>query len=183
MTTLARRNGRTAAIAALAVIFMVGLAFASVPLYRLFCQVTGFAGTPQRAVDDRTPGAVGRMISVRFDANVSSALGWEFEPVDTHRSVAIGSRNIALYTARNLTDGPLTGTATFNVTPVQAGQYFTTIQCFCFTEQRLGPGEDVRMPVVFFVDPAILEDPDTRNISEITLSYTFYPVDQPQGGS
>ena len=179
----ARRNGRTAALAALLVLFMVGLAFASVPLYRVFCQVTGFAGTTQRAEAGAVPGTVGRMIGVRFDANTSSALPWTFEPVDTHRRVAIGARNIAVYAARNLSDRPVTGTATFNVTPAQAGQYFTKIQCFCFTEQTLTPGEEVRMPVVYFVDPAILDDPDARDISEITLSYTFYPVDQPEAGS
>jgi cytochrome c oxidase assembly protein subunit 11 len=183
MTVLARRNGRTAALMALLVAAMVGLAFASVPLYRLFCQVTGFAGTTQRAAADATPGAVSRMISIRFDANHAPALPWRFAPVDTHRRVAIGARNIALYTARNLSDRPVTGTATFNVTPVQAGQYFTKIQCFCFTEQTLQPGQEVSMPVVFFVDPAILDDPDARDISEITLSYTFYPVDQPGTGS
>ena len=183
MTALARRNGRTAMLAALLVAAMVGLAFASVPLYRIFCQVTGFGGTTRMAVGAEAPGAVGRLISVRFDANTSSALPWRFEPVDTHRRVAVGARNIANYTARNLSDRPVTGTATFNVTPVQAGQYFTKIQCFCFTEQRLEPGQEVSMPVVFYVDPAILDDPDSRDISEITLSYTFYPVDQPNSGS
>ena len=178
--TLNKRNGRTAALAALLVAAMVGLAFASVPLYRMFCQVTGFGGTTMRATADAAPGPVGRMISVRFDANVAPGLGWEFRPVDATRRVAIGARNIALYSARNLSDRPVVGSATFNVTPSQAGRYFTKIQCFCFTEQRLAPGQDVRMPVVFFVDPAILDDPDARDISEITLSYTFYPVDQPQ---
>ena len=181
MPALARRNSRTAALAALLVAAMVGLAFASVPLYRLFCQVTGFAGTTQRAEADVVPGPVGRMISVRFDANKSPSLPWSFEPVDTHRRVAIGARNIALYTARNLSDRPVTGTATFNVTPEQAGKYFTKIQCFCFTEQTLKPGEDVRMPVIFYVDPKILDDPDARDVQEITLSYTFnearYPLD------
>jgi cytochrome c oxidase assembly protein subunit 11 len=183
MATLATRNGRTAGIAFLLVAAMVGLAFASVPLYRMFCQVTGFAGTTRRAAVDTAPGPVGRMISVRFDANTSPALPWRFEPVDNHRRIAIGARNIALYTARNLSDRPVTGSATFNVTPSQAGQYFTKIQCFCFTEQRLSPGQEVSMPVVFFVDPAILDDPAARDISEITLSYTFYPVDQPGTGS
>jgi cytochrome c oxidase assembly protein subunit 11 len=183
MSALASRNGRTALVAGLVVIFMVGLAFASVPLYRIFCQVTGFAGTTQRAREADVPGAVGRMISVRFDANTSPALPWRFEPVETHRRVAIGARNIALFSARNLSDHPVTGSATFNVTPSQAGQYFTKIQCFCFTEQTLSPGQEVRMPVVFFVDPKILEDPDTSDISEITLSYTFYPVDRPSSGS
>lgn len=183
MTTLAQRNGRTAVLAALLVAAMVGLAFASVPLYRLFCQVTGFGGTTQRASSDSAPGAVGRMISVRFDGNVSPALGWEFRPVDITRRVAIGARNIALYRARNIGPTPITGTATFNVTPTQAGQYFVKVQCFCFTEQRLEPGQEVSMPVIFYVDPAILNDPNTRDISEITLSYTFYPVERPGQGS
>ena len=177
------RNARTALLGFLLVFGMVGLAYASVPLYRMFCQVTGFAGTPIRADNATAPGDSGQMISVRFDANTSSALPWRFAPVDTHRNVAIGARNIALFTARNLADRPVTGTDTFNVTPAQAGQYFTKIQCFCFTEQRLTPGQEVQMPVVFFVDPAILADPDTRNISEITLSYTFYPVDRRPSGS
>ncbi|HEX8256534.1 MAG TPA: cytochrome c oxidase assembly protein [Allosphingosinicella sp.] len=177
MTTLARKNGRTAALAALLVAAMVGLAFASVPLYRLFCQVTGFGGTPLRA-DQVTVQATGKLINVRFDANTNSALPWEFSPERNVERVAVGARDMAFYTARNLSDKPVTGTATFNVTPAQAGQYFTKIQCFCFTEQTLKPGEQVRMPVVFQVDPKILEDPDARRISEITLSYTFYPVDQ-----
>jgi cytochrome c oxidase assembly protein subunit 11 len=177
------RNRRTALLAFLLVAAMAGLAFASVPLYRMFCQVTGFAGTPMRAATDEAPGAAGRMISVRFDANRSSALPWRFEPVDARRNVAIGARNIALYTARNLSDRPVAGTATFNVTPSQAGQYFTKIQCFCFTEQTLAPGQEVQMPVVFFVDPRILDDPAARDISEITLSYTFYPVDRRGSGS
>jgi cytochrome c oxidase assembly protein subunit 11 len=177
------RKARTALLAVLLVCGMTGLAFASVPLYRIFCQVTGFGGTPQMAAGGQAPGATGRMISVRFDANTGRALPWRFEPVDTRRDVAVGARNIALYTARNLSDRPVTGTATFNVTPSQAGQYFTKIQCFCFTEQRLAPGQEVRMPVVFYVDPAIMDDPVARDISEITLSYTFYPVDREGDGS
>ena len=170
-------------LAAVLVAAMVGLAFASVPLYRIFCQVTGFGGTTRMAVGTEAPGTVGRLISIRFDANHAASLPWEFEPVDTHRQVAVGARNIANYTARNLSDRPVTGSATFNVTPVQAGQYFTKIQCFCFTEQRLDPGQEVMMPVVFYVDPKILDDPDARDISEITLSYTLYPVDQANSGS
>jgi cytochrome c oxidase assembly protein subunit 11 len=178
MTTLAQKNGRTAAIAGLVVLAMVGLAFASVPLYRMFCQVTGFAGTTQRATSDEAPGArVGSIMSVRFDANVAPGINWHFKPERTTERVTIGEREMAFYTAKNLSDVPVTGTATFNVTPTQAGQYFTKIQCFCFTEQTLQPGEEVRMPVIFFVDPKILEDEDARKISEITLSYTFYPVD------
>ena len=176
------RKGRTALLMALVVCGMTGLAFASVPLYRVFCQATGFAGTPRLDQGAQAPGDTGHMISVRFDANTAPALPWRFRPIDSHRNVAIGARNIALFEARNLSDHTVTGSATFNITPAQAGQYFTKIQCFCFTEQRLTPGQDVQMPVVFYVDPKILDDPDTRNISEITLSYTFYPVDQPAGG-
>jgi len=176
------RTARTALLMALLVCGMTGLAFAAVPLYRAFCQATGFAGTPLRAEGGRAPGATGHMISVRFDANTSPSLPWQFRPVDTHRDVAIGARNVALFEARNLAARAVTGQATFNVTPAQAARYFTKIQCFCFTEQRLTPGQDVQMPVVFYVDPAILDDPDARNISEITLSYTFYPVDQASAG-
>jgi cytochrome c oxidase assembly protein subunit 11 len=175
------RNTRTALLAGLLVCSMTGLAFASVPLYRLFCQVTGFAGTTQ--VGSAAPGATGRTISVRFDANRAPALPWRFRPRDNRRDIAIGARNIALYEAQNLSNRPVTGTATFNVTPSQAGQYFVKIQCFCFTEQTLRPGQSVSMPVVFYVDPRIMDDPAAREISEITLSYTFYPVDRPASGS
>ncbi|HEX8401329.1 MAG TPA: cytochrome c oxidase assembly protein [Allosphingosinicella sp.] len=178
MTALAQRNGRTAALAALLVVAMIGLAFASVPLYRLFCQVTGFGGTPLRVSSySGSAQPAGKIIRVRFDANTNSALPWAFEPESHVERVAVGAREMAFYTARNLGDKPVTGTATFNVTPSQAGQYFTKIQCFCFTEQTLKPGEEVRMPVVYFVDPKILEDADASRIDEITLSYTFYPVD------
>ena len=183
---LARRNGRVAALAALLVVAMVGLAFAAVPLYRLFCQVTGLGGTTMRATE--TAAAMvkpvpGKSVSVRFDANVSRDLMWEFKPTENQRTVPIGARNISVYTAKNLSRHPLTGTATFNVTPVQAGQYFSKVQCFCFQEQTLQPGQEVQMPVVFYVDPRILDDPSARDITEITLSYTFYPVEQPEGGS
>jgi cytochrome c oxidase assembly protein subunit 11 len=180
MSSLASRNGRTAAIMALVVAAMVGLAFASVPLYRIFCQATGFNGTTQRASGPRAPGPVaGKTISVRFDANVSNSLPWRFRPEQNTERVVIGEKEMAFFDAKNLSARTITGTASFNVTPAQAGKYFTKIQCFCFSEQTLKPGEDVRMPVVFYVDPAILKDADDRLISEITLSYTFYPVDQP----
>jgi cytochrome c oxidase assembly protein subunit 11 len=184
VTSLARRNGRTAGLAALLVLAMVGVAFASVPLYRLFCQVTGFGGTPLRADEvDQSLKSTGKLMYVRFDANTNSALPWKFKAEEQRRRVAVGARNMAFYTAKNLSDVPVTGTATFNVTPSQAGQYFTKIQCFCFTEQTLKPGEEMRMPVVYFVDPKILDDPDASRIEEITLSYTFYPVDQAKSRS
>ena len=183
MTTLAQKNGRTAAIFALLALAMVGLAFASVPLYRLFCQVTGFGGTTQMRAGGDAPGAVGTIINVRFDANTNSALPWSFEPEKNVERTALGARKMAFYTAKNLSDKPVTGTATFNVTPAQAGQYFTKIECFCFTEQTLKPGEEIRMPVVYYVDPKMMDDPEGRKISEITLSYTFYPVDEPKARS
>jgi len=186
VSALGRRNGRVAALMALLVVAMVGLAFAAVPLYRLFCQVTGFGGTTMQ-IDERAAAAIspveGKSITIRFDANISNNLLWRFQPAETRRSVPIGSRNMAIYRASNPTTRPLTGTATYNVTPAQAGQYFSKVQCFCFTEQTLQPGQEVQMPVIFFVDPRILDDPATRDISEITLSYTFYPVEQPGSGS
>jgi cytochrome c oxidase assembly protein subunit 11 len=176
MTDLARRNGRTAGLAALLVLAMVGLAYASVPLYRLFCQVTGIDGTTQRAA--QAPGPIaGKEVAVRFDANTAPSMPWRFGPEKPREIVTIGEREIAFFTAKNLSARTVKGSATFNVTPVQAGKYFSKIQCFCFSEQVLKAGEEVRMPVVFFVDPRILQDPDSKDISEITLSYTFYPVD------
>ena len=173
------KTTRTAVLAAGLAFGMVGVGYASVPLYRLFCQVTGFAGTTQKAVGQSAPGAVaGQMMSVRFDANHASDLPWTFKPETTREVVTIGAQDIVFYEAQNLSDKPVVGTATFNVTPSQAGKYFTKIQCFCFTEQTLQPGQKVRIPVIFYVDPAILKDPDAKKIEEITLSYTFYPVDE-----
>ena len=171
----AHRNNRTALIAALVALGFLGLAFASVPLYRMFCQLTGFDGTPLRA--ERAPGAVAGAIGVRFDANVHPGLPWRFEPVENRVRVAPGARATVLYRATNLTARPITGTAVFNVTPDSAGQYFNKIECFCFTEQTLGPGQSVDMPVTFYVDPKVRQDDGTRAIDEITLSYTFYPVE------
>lgn len=169
------RQGRTAFLAVVAICFMTGLAFASVPLYRLFCQVTGLNGTTQRG--RQAPGAVNHRINIDFDANVNAKLPWAFKPESPHETVDIGARDMVFFTARNRADHPITGTATFNVTPAQAGKYFTKIQCFCFTQQTLQPGETQRMPVIFYVDPKILDDPDARDVETITLSYTFYPVD------
>jgi cytochrome c oxidase assembly protein subunit 11 len=179
MTALALTSRtRTALLAATLGVAMGGLGYASVPLYRLFCQATGLGGTTQRA--DLAPGAVvGKTISVRFDANHVPALPWTFEPERPAQIVRIGERQMAFFLAQNLSDKPVTGQAGYNVTPTQAGRYFNKIQCFCFSQQTLKPGEKVRMPVVFFVDPKILADPDANDIQEITLSYTFYPVDAP----
>ncbi len=155
---------------------MIGLTFAAVPLYQLFCQVTGYGGTTQRA-DAPSTQATDRVISVRFDANTSSRLEWSFRPVENRIALKIGENRLAFYKAANRSDTPLTGTATFNVTPELAGAYFNKVDCFCFIEQTLGPGQEVDMPVSFFIDPAILDDPDARNIEEITLSYTFFKVE------
>ena len=174
------RKTRTLVLAILGVCFMTGLGWASVPLYRVFCQATGLNGTTQRGLV--APGAVDHQVRVDFDTNVSPKLPWKFVPENPSDMVAVGARDMAFFTATNTSDHAITGTATFNVTPAQAGKYFTKIQCFCFTEQRLTPGQEVEMPVVFYVDPRILDDPDTRGITEITLSYTFYPVDQPAAG-
>ncbi|MFM1981376.1 MAG: hypothetical protein RJB22_95 [Pseudomonadota bacterium] len=173
------RTTRTGLMAAGLAIGMAGVGYASVPLYRLFCQVTGFAGTTQKAVGSVAPGAVaGKTMSIRFDANHAPSLPWTFAPESTREVVTVGAQDITFYQAENLSDKPVKGTATFNVTPSQAGKYFTKIQCFCFTEQTLQPGQKVRMPVIFYVDPAILNDPAANKIEEITLSYTFYPVDE-----
>jgi cytochrome c oxidase assembly protein subunit 11 len=174
-------NMRVAVLAVLGVCFMTGLAFASVPLYRMFCQVTGFAGTTQRGLT--APGAVGGQIKVNFDANTNNRLPWRFAPEQASQTVAIGARTMAFFSATNRAAVPVSGTATFNVTPLHAGKYFTKIECFCFTEQTLKPGESVRMPVIYYVDPKILEDPDARDIDTITLSYTFYPVDSDKASS
>jgi cytochrome c oxidase assembly protein subunit 11 len=169
------RNLRVAILAGIGVCSMGGLGFAAVPLYRMFCEATGLNGTTQRGL--RAPGAVGQKVTVAFDSNVSPKLAWKFEPERRSDTIDIGGRDMAFFKATNLSSKPVTGTATFNVTPTSAGKYFTKIQCFCFTQQTLQPGETVRMPVIFYVDPKILNDPDTRDVQEITLSYTFYPVD------
>lgn len=170
------RNLRVGLIAVLIALAMLALGFAAVPLYRMFCQVTGFGGTTMRSATGIAPGeVVGKIVNVRFDANVSPALPWRFAPEKTVARVAIGARQMAFFTATNLSDHPIAGTATFNVTPEQAGPFFTKIQCFCFTSQTLKPGETVRMPVIYYVDPAILNDKDARQLNEITLSYTFFP--------
>ena len=172
---VAQRNGRTALLMALIVAAMLGFAFASVPLYKMFCDLTGFAGTPLRA--DKAPGAVAGQIGVRFDANTHPGLPWRFEPKQTTVKIQPGAQTQVFYRATNQSARPSTGQAVFNVSPDQVGKYFKKIECFCFTEQTLKPGESVDMPVLFFVDPEIRKDPDTKHIDEITLSYTFYPVE------
>ncbi len=170
-----RRNLMVAVSMASLAVGMVGLSYAALPLYRLFCQVTGYGGTTQRA--ERAPNTVlDRTITVRFDANVGRGMGWSFRPVQRQQVLKIGESSLAFYEAKNLTERKLTGTATFNVSPQAAGSYFSKIECFCFTEQTLEPGARADMPVTFFIDPDIVNDPEARNIREITLSYTFFPV-------
>ena len=169
------KNRRVGILAAGGALAMLGLGYASVPLYRLFCQVTGYGGTTQRA-DAVTAAGVkiaGKVVTVRFDANVARDMPWEFKPMQVKQEVRIGERQIARYYARNLANRKVTGTAIFNVSPEQAGKYFNKIECFCFTEQTLQAGQDVPMPVIYYVDPAILDDPAAKDIEEITLSYTF----------
>ena len=188
MTTLAsqRANRRTALTAALLALAMLGLGFAAVPLYRLFCQVTGFDGTTQRATQAEAQQALaqsvqgqGRQISIRFDSNIGNGIPWAFYPEKKTVSVGVGGKSMAIFIAKNLSNKPVTGRAVFNVTPEVAGPYFTKIECFCFTEQTLQPGQEVRMPVLFYVDKKFLDDPDDKDVQEITLSYTFYPVEKP----
>ena len=178
---MAVSNVKTGFLAAGLAVSMVGVGFAAVPLYRLFCQVTGFGGTTMRvdAAQAATVQVSNKTIVVRFDANQRGDLPWEFKPERPTDTVSIGAKDMSIYLAKNLSNEPVTGTATFNVTPALAGQYFNKIQCFCFTEQTLKPGEQVRMPVLFYVDPKIMTDPETKDIEEITLSYTFYPVEKP----
>lgn len=182
MTTLQQdvssRNRRLAVGCFVLVVGMVGASYAAVPLYRLFCQVTGFGGTTQRA-EAAPRNVLDRTMAVRFDANVGPGLGWRFQPEQVKLDVRIGESSLAFYRATNLTQKPVTGQAVFNVTPPQAGYYFNKIECFCFTEQTLEPGQSVDMPVQFFVDPGIVEDKDLKNLGTITLSYTFYPADKP----
>jgi cytochrome c oxidase assembly protein subunit 11 len=173
-----QRHGRVAAICGVLVLSMAGLSFAAVPLYRLYCQVTGYQGTTQRA-EKGSEVVLDRVVKVHFDANVAADLPWKFEPMQTSLDVKIGENTLAFYKATNVSDKPTTGTAVFNVTPDAVGTHFQKVQCFCFTEQRLEPGQSMEMAVSFFVDPALATDEETRQLSELTLSYSFYPVKTP----
>ncbi len=171
-----RRNLRVASVVGAVACGMLGMAYAAVPLYQMFCQVTGFAGTPKR-VEQASNVVLSKTITVRFDANINPGLGgWQFQPVQRKVVAQIGENKLIFYKAKNTTSQTLVGTATFNVAPGIAGAYFSKLECFCFREQRLAPGESVEMPVSFYIDPAILKDADARKIKELTLSYTFYPA-------
>jgi cytochrome c oxidase assembly protein subunit 11 len=169
-----RRNAATAGLLVSAVAAMLGLTAASVPLYRLFCQATGLGGTTQRASAGPDREVAGRLITVRFDANTAPELGWEFKPVQSSVTVHPGEEKVIAYHVKNLTREPVTGTATFNVTPAKTGIYFDKLQCFCFTRQHLDPGQSAELSVKFFVDPDIAGDPNTRDVDTITLSYTMF---------
>lgn len=159
--------------------FMLALGFASVPLYDLFCRVTGFGGTTGVA-ETGSDVILDQTILIRFDASLDSEMEWEFEAPSEPMEIRIGETGMAFYTAYNPTDRPIAGTASYNVTPYVAGGYFSKIACFCFTEQILDPGERVEMPVTFYVDPEIVNDPEASHIPAITLSYTFYETDLPE---
>src|SRR5262245_16149745 len=178
---LQRRHRTLAAWCAVLVFAMVGAAYASVPLYRLFCQVTGFDGTPRVATKapDHT---LEKTVTVRFDANVAPGLPWRFEPVQNTVTVKLGENMLVFYRATNTSDRPVRGTATYNVLPEIVAVYFNKIQCFCFTEQTIEPGQTVEFPVSFFIDPEVVKDMNARNVTHVTLSYTFHAMSAPQPG-
>ena len=161
------------------VLFMGAMAWASVPFYNWFCRVTGFGGTTNVA-ESTTGEILDRTIKIRFDGSKARGFGWEFKPVQTEMTLRIGEEGLAFYEAYNPTDRVIAGQASYNVYPYEAGAYFDKIECFCFTEQVLQPGERVQMPVSFFVDPEIVEDRDAKYTKHITLSYTFYEIDLPE---
>ncbi|MCY6381661.1 cytochrome c oxidase assembly protein [Hoeflea prorocentri] len=170
-------NTRVVGICLGVVLGMAGMSYAAVPLYELFCQVTGYGGTIQRA-EQYSDEILDRKITVRFDANTSGDLNWDFKPLQREVELRIGETKQASYLAINTGMSTSSGQATFNVTPQSAGAYFNKIECFCFTETELASGDSLEMPVMFFVDPEIVNAPETRNITAITLSYTFFPLDK-----
>lgn len=175
------RVRKTATVAVLLAVLagMGGLTYAAVPLYRLFCQVTGFGGTTRTAA--AVPGAVtDRVITVRFNADVGRDMPWRFRPVQREIAVRVGETAMAYFAAENPSDAVIVGTAVYNVTPFKAGPYFSKTACFCFTEQRLAPGEREEMPVTFFIDPAIIDDANLDDVNTITLSYTFFKKSEAQ---
>lgn len=175
---LIRKNKRTGLTVLAVLCFMIGLSFASVPLYSLFCRVTGWGGTTQVAAD--LPAAdeiVDREITIRFDSNTARDLPWDFEPEELSITVKLGERGLTNFIARNNADVPIGGTAIYNVTPLKAGKYFQKIQCFCFDSQVLNPDERVNMPVLFYVDPKLNEDPNMSDVKTITLSYSFFKAE------
>jgi len=170
-------NGRIVLACVVLLAVMTGAAFAAVPLYRMFCQRTGFGGTISRA--ERAPGVVlDRKLTVGFDTNVRG-LPWTFKPVQTSQTLNLGATGLAFFTVTNNSDQPLTGRAAYNVSPDQAGPYFRKLQCFCFNDQTIAPHTTMKFPVVYFVDPKFATDPDTKGFTDVTLSYTFFPAPKP----
>jgi cytochrome c oxidase assembly protein subunit 11 len=170
------RNARVALICSVVFVAMVGAAFAAVPFYRAFCQATGFNGAVKRAAPGANSEISTRIVTVRFDTNVRRGLSWTFVPEQADQTVHLGENKLAFFRATNTGDKPVTGRALYNVLPESAGPYFSKLECFCFKNQTLKPGESAEFPVVYVVDPRFSKDPDTRDQSEITLSYTFYPA-------
>jgi cytochrome c oxidase assembly protein subunit 11 len=179
--SLTQRNNRLGFAVFGGALFMLGAAYAAVPLYDLFCRMTGFAGTPKKAITAPAQ-SLAKTVRVRFDANVNG-LPWSFQPDQRVITVKLGETAQVTYFAQNLSNQPTTGTATFNVTPDVAGAYFNKLQCFCFTEQTLKPGEKIHMPVTLFVDPEMIKDASAKGVPEITLSYTFFPVKKPESAT
>ena len=173
------RDATVAAICGFVVVLMVGASYAAVPFYNWFCRATGFNGTTQVATSAPSAAPLQRRIAVRFDSNVAGGLPWKFEPEQTEIEVNIGQVVTVFYTVTNQSARTTTGQAAYNVAPLTVGAYFQKINCFCFTEQTMAPGETRQMPVVFYVDPALVKDSDNDGLNTITLSYTFYPVRDP----
>src|ERR1700744_6563271 len=173
------RDAMVASICGFVVVFMVGASYGAVPFYNWFCRATGFNGTTQVAEAAPTSGPIERKIAVRFDSNVAGGLPWKFQPEQTEINIKIGEVITAYYTVTNQTARTTTGQAAYNVAPLTVGKYFEKINCFCFTEQTMAPGETRHMPVVFYVDPSVVKDSDNDGLNTITLSYTFYPVRDP----
>jgi cytochrome c oxidase assembly protein subunit 11 len=177
-----RSNRRVVFVCVAALSLMTGITAYSPTLYRMFCSLTGYGGTAQR-VESNSDKVLDRTITVRFDSNIAPHLAWKFEPEVTKMDVKIGETSMAYFKATNLENEPVTGQAGFNVTPEVMGIYFNKIACFCFNEQTLKPHETVEMPVTFFIDPKMVEDSSTKNLSEVVLSYTFYPVEKATANS
>ncbi len=170
------KNTKTISFVFLAVAVMVGVAFASVPLYRMFCQITGFGGTTM--VSDKLPDQIlERQVTVKFDANTSRNINWSFKPEKHQETVKLGQQGLISFIAKNNDSQPTAGTAIYNVTPNKVGKYFQKTQCFCFGDQTLEPGQEMPMPVVFYIDPAMDKDPTMQDVKSITLSYTFFPAE------
>lgn len=179
--TLVRKNRRLGLLVFVVVIAMTGLAFASVPLYRLFCQVTGIGGPAQfKVAAQGSTTELARMVDIRFNTDVDTRLPWQFRPLDKGLTLHIGQEGMTAFEATNQGQKPIIGTAIYNVLPEKAGKYFHKTQCFCFGEQQLNAGQTVQMPVIFYVDPTFADDPNMQDVRTITLSYTFYRTESPE---